>query len=302
MHRRLYAQLATVALLPALAGGCVQMTRHSNMMIFGTNTVVGIRAGVNATSVPEVAIGYTRQEAVVLPLVANVASVPAKTTTTTTHNVDGSTQTQTIAENGEQNRLEPCNLGVTPGGAPTPNGYFIHPCSLVGINGKALDSYSVLASFGGHFKGTSEKDKPEASASIAQYFATGVAAQTLALNGGASVVATGEAAAESAKKVPVPATITEITPTAEQIKQAGPVFAAYRTLRDALATRVAATTAADLAAHFAAFESAVFGTPQNLFSFCKEAKKCAGFVSGDAYLENYRANPERFETAVNDWK
>jgi len=183
LHKAL-AALGSMAVL----SGCVQMTRHSNMMIFGTNTVVGVRAGVNATSVPEVAIGYARQEAVILPLVANTASN------------DG-------ANGSKLNRLSPCDFQKTPVSYAGQQGFIVHPCSLVGINrdGKMLDSYSVLASFGGSFGGTATAGNPNASASagVAQYFATGLAAQTLALNGGAAVVAAGSTAERAAAKSPM---------------------------------------------------------------------------------------------------
>ncbi len=68
----------------------------------------------------------------------------------------------------------------------------------VGTDGTApakTDTYSVLASFGA--KGSAQKTG-DASVGIAQYFATGLAARTLAYAGGA-LINTGDKAAESAK-------------------------------------------------------------------------------------------------------
>jgi hypothetical protein len=130
--------------------GCVQATRHSNTMIFGTNTQLGIRAGASAASVPEVNIGYARQEAVVMPLVANGQD-------------DGRVQ-------------KPCDPSQ-PVEVNGGDGFAVHPCLLVGINDKAQDSYSVLASFGSKFGAGADATGAKAEGGIAQYFATGIAAQ-----------------------------------------------------------------------------------------------------------------------------
>jgi hypothetical protein len=149
----------------ALAG-CVQMTRHSNTMVFGTNTSFGIKVGADATATPGITVGYSRQEAVIMPLVANTG--------------------------GTADGLLPCPVGA--------DGTFPVGCLLVGQNGSTRgdmrDAYSVFASFGTRFsaKGTN----PEASGQIAQYFATGVAAQKLA-EAGAATIALGSAAAASSE-------------------------------------------------------------------------------------------------------
>lgn len=146
-------------------GGCVQATRHSNTMVFGTNTVFGIEAGQSANSVPSVTVGYKRQEAVIMPLVANTED-------------DGTYQ-------------KPCELSDLPD-------YLlreIHPCLLVSRHGDSIDTYSVLASFGAKFSGSGTN--ATASGGLAQFFATGIAAQALALNGGAALVAVGEAAEQN---------------------------------------------------------------------------------------------------------
>ena len=70
-----------------------------------------------------------------------------------------------------------------------------NPCLLLGVREGARDSYSVLASFGGHFSASANKtDGATAGGGVSQYFATGMAAQLLALNGGAAVVSSGPAA------------------------------------------------------------------------------------------------------------
>lgn len=155
-----------------LLSGCVQSTRHSNTMVFGTKTTLALKVGTTTGATPEIVVGYDRQEAVIMPLLANT--------------VDKS--------KAPNNRLSPCDvskpLDVT--GAE----FAVHPCSFVAVKGGSLDSYSVLASFGADFSAKAA-NSPEASGGLAQYFATGMAAQILAAKGGAALVSTSKSAAEN---------------------------------------------------------------------------------------------------------
>ena len=184
-------------MLPLL-GGCVQATRHSNTMVFGTNTTVGVKVGRDVHQMPNVLIAYDRQEAVIMPLLANTGEKP-----------------------GSQNMLTPCapatEITTTIGGTPptttwqklndeiafgTDGKATVHPCKFVGVrtgpdNFLIQDSYSVLASFGAKLKGNGTDGT--GAAGLAQYFATGAAAQTLALNGGAAIIAVGDAAKAAAE-------------------------------------------------------------------------------------------------------
>lgn len=290
MYRRFHAQLAALIALPLLAGGCTQMTRHSNMMVFGTNTVLGVRVGSSAANVGSVDIGYTRQEAVVMPLVANVASP------------------------GDPSLLVPCAMAQPtppPGGGggvpavmppPPPNPAAIarvNPCLLVAVNAAegARDSYSVLASFGASFGGSSSSG--EAKAGLAQYFATGLAAQLLALNGGAAVVATGDAANNAANNVPM--TLSGITPTAAEVAAAAPAVSAMQAQRSALSAKVKATAAANLAAQFTTFEGAISGPTKNIMASCSTPDACAALVDGGYFNSNYTADASVFAAAVSAW-
>jgi hypothetical protein len=156
-----------------LASGCTQTVRHTNTLLFATNTQIAISAGTSATAQPDITIGFKRQEAVVMPLVANYAPDPK-----------------------EPGKLVPCGNATSP---PADS------CLIVGKNGTsgAQDSYSVLASFGAKFGGKSSGATPEASVGIAQYFATGVAAQLLAATGGASIVTTAAQQPASPEKAAV---------------------------------------------------------------------------------------------------
>lgn len=180
MHSRLYTKIGVLGLI-ALTAGCVQATRHSNTMIFGTNTNVGVKVGQNVNQLPEILIGYDRQEAVIMPLWAN---------------------TLDHREGNNGNLLSPCpSEGFEDEQA-------VHPCAFVASrqkdnNSYAQDSYSVLASFGAQIEGNGSGT--EAQVGLAQYFATGMAAQILALTGGASIVSVGKAAEKAAETAPAAA-------------------------------------------------------------------------------------------------
>jgi hypothetical protein len=200
MYRRSYRHLAALSLL-ALASGCVQMTRHSNTMVFGTNTTVGLKVGQDPNQVPEVVIGYDRQEAVIMPLLANTGERPGAdglmspcrpVSETTTESTNQKAGTKTIV-------TEKMDSDISFGGDGEAS---VHPCKFVAVRADKggimiQDSYSVLASFGAQIEGSAPGGT--GSVGLSQYFATGVAAQILAATGGAALVAVGKAAEESAK-------------------------------------------------------------------------------------------------------
>jgi hypothetical protein len=282
MRCRFFKHFASVAVfIPVLAGGCVQATRHSNTLLFGTNTSFGIKVGTDPTQVPSVVVGYDRQEAVIVPLVANVAET------------EGSNGT-----GARLNRLTPCDLTkpVTATGAP----FAVHPCSLVAVNGKALDSYSVLASFGAEFDasgGTSNSAK----GGLAQYFATGIAAQLLATTGGASVVAVGNAATASAIKAP------DAEKTIEQLYGTDAAFTTGRGIAvgpfDKFVTRfealVEATDEKVLQTKVQTFETAA-SVSNPIGSLCTDRKSCKERAR-NAYAIDYLNNQAGMEAAISAW-
>ena len=153
--RRLSRMLVMGAALTALSA-CSQMTKHSNMLVFGANTSVGVKVGQDASQAPTVSVGYQRQEVAFVPVLANTG----------------------VGTNGE---LSPCP--ATTGAKVAPEG-----CKFeASMDGTDKDSYSVLASFGTEAGGGGGN----ASIKVAQYFATGIAAQQLAESGGANVVMAG---------------------------------------------------------------------------------------------------------------
>lgn len=163
---------------------------HTNTLLFATNTNLGIQAGTDANQVPSVNIGYRRQEAVIMPLAANVKD--------------------------SQNRRLPCFTSIPEGsgGNPPANATTItvpSVCKFVAknSNGNLEDSYSVLASFGANFSAQANGMVAEGRGGLAQYFATGAAAQLLAATGGAAVVAVSGAAQASASQ-PKAATVAAV--------------------------------------------------------------------------------------------
>ncbi|MDF0487354.1 hypothetical protein PX554_04370 [Sphingomonas sp. H39-1-10] len=275
MRGGLYRKFAALTAV-ALAGGCVQSTRHSNTLLFGTNTHFGIRAGTSPTSVPEVNIGYSRQEAVVMPLVANVAD-------------DGHTQ-------------KPCDL-TTPVTVVGGSGFAVHPCSLVAMKGEAQDSYSVLASFGATFDAGARVDGSSGKGGLAQYFATGMAAQILAYTGGASVVAVGDAAKEAARKgPPEPATLAALFGGETAFTKGVAMRDAYSAFRDGLLAKITLTDPRQLGAKMKAFEAAAGATSVGVADDCTAVDPCRKAVTeNDPYRPFYTARKAAFDAAFAAW-
>lgn len=278
MHRRLYALASPLALL-FLASGCVQATRHSNTMVFGTNTTFGIKVGTSANQVPSITVGYDRQEAVIMPLVANASGA-------TGHYGD--------------DLLQPCDLTapINVSGEAT---YAVHPCSLVAVNGSALDSYSVLASFGANFDGSANTSQVGAKGGLAQYFATGMAAQLLAANGGAAVVAVGEAATESARN---PISDEAVASMFGNPTSFGLGVAAAKTFPDfrstLLANLAAVSADADVKTKIAAFETTA-GIQTEMRATCATKQACIGAVNDGEYDQWYAMNTAKMDEALKKW-
>lgn len=154
----------SLPLIAAAVGliGCA-LPQHSNTLLFATNTAVALDISTNATtSAPNITIGYKRQEMAWVPLLAN--------------------------EKGRTNEREPaeCPKGIAV--SPT------DPCVFLGMDSTSVDAYSVLATFAGSGAASGSKgttSSTSANGSIAQFFATGLAARVLAEKGGAQLVNSG---------------------------------------------------------------------------------------------------------------
>lgn len=170
--------------------GCVT-PQHTNTLIFGTSTKFALDVSQDPTGVVGVTLGYKRQEAVWMPLLANVqagekAVPPAECA--------DSKSSEVVDKNGGKatTNFSGCKFSGKAGkGGPNGEG--------------AEDTYSVLATFSGEAKGVAgpAADKPSASAggSLAQFFATGLAARLLAEQG-SSVVNTNGGSKQSGSGVP----------------------------------------------------------------------------------------------------
>ncbi|GAB6043843.1 hypothetical protein [Endothiovibrio diazotrophicus] len=144
-----------------ILAGCGTAPQHSNTLIFGTDTKVAFDVSTSAVDagIPSITLGYKRKEAVWMPLLAN----------------------QKMGKNAE-----PCKESeVDVGGKKIES---IEGCLFKGKAGDAEDTYSVLASFGAEFNGSADSSGVKSENGLAQYFATGLAAQKLAEKGGAQIV------------------------------------------------------------------------------------------------------------------
>jgi len=150
-------RFAGASLIALSLGACSQMMKHSNTLVFATNTTSGLKVGTDSKQVPMVQIGHSRQEFAFVPVLANTGPASGK----------GS--------------LVPCEKDK------------VQECKFIGTHdGTNKDSYSTLASFGSKTDASVDKDgKVAGTVAIAQYFATGIAAQYLAVTGGANIVSAG---------------------------------------------------------------------------------------------------------------
>lgn len=160
-----------------LVAGC-GTPNHTNTLIFGTNTKFALDVSQDPTGAAGITIGYKRQEAVWMPLLANKADTNGKAV--------------------------PADCKAS---EATDNCLFSGKAGEDSTNGaKALDTYSVIATFGGHVSSNANTDFPtagdqtttttkakgtvSANGGLTQYFATGLAARILASQG-ASIVNSG---------------------------------------------------------------------------------------------------------------
>lgn len=179
-----------LALALSCAAACTTNGAHNDVLLFGTDTKIGFDVGANATNagVPELTLGYKRREAVWMPMVVNGSSsavmANANQTILNTLNAcvertarDNAAQLACYTAAGDQMAaLREAGGAMPPTDAMyrgTTEGVQMNP----GESRKETDTYSVFASFGGDFSGASG-----GRAALAQFFATGIAAQRLGEN------------------------------------------------------------------------------------------------------------------------
>lgn len=179
-----YGIMVCAAALVMTLGGCGVMGHHNDVLVFGTSTklAVDVSAPVQNASVPEFTVGYKRQEGVWMPLKANTAADPAVLTD------EQYKQAMAICMARRSQMHDP--VGNKPEDKALCDGQVLSTQmyvarsegvdSKIGGSKQETDTYSVFASFGGRgaLSGTS------ASGAMAQFFATGIAAQRLGANPG----------------------------------------------------------------------------------------------------------------------
>lgn len=142
--------------LALLATGCA----HNDVLVFGTSTTIGLNVeSVSAEGAPSIVLGYEREEAVWMPLVLN----------------------------GTDSKLRLCAAGLgeddecTTGSVPVSQA--MYRSEITDPNGRVTrDAYSVFASLGARFSGNANEEGVGAGGGLAQFFATGNAAISVARN------------------------------------------------------------------------------------------------------------------------
>ncbi len=171
-------------------GGCVLGRTHNDVMVFGTTTqlAIDVSAPVQNAGVPAFTIGYKRHEAVWMPLRTSEGTEAgnndrsfAEAQQTASHMNDCTESFSVMFTNDDdETDFEALNSFCL--------ALVLDPSKYVGVSrgiddarggtDLEIDTYSVFASFGA--RGNVSND--EAGGALAQFFATGIAAQRLGAN------------------------------------------------------------------------------------------------------------------------
>jgi len=163
---------------------------HNDVLIFGTNTkfAVDVSASAATGGVPELTVGYKRQEAVWMPLLVNGQLSQAVQMVNRFYNdCFNNAITEATKKTCRDDYVAAIDtIGLTEQdlikyiGEAEGSGHFVTGGDRATKGEK--DAYSVFASFGARFRASGGTGKSEAQGSIAQFFATGIAAQRLGAN------------------------------------------------------------------------------------------------------------------------
>lgn len=186
----------TIRLIPivgaaVILGGCA--TAGNEVLLFGTETKVGISISGDPAGSPDFTLGYRRREAVWLPVSVGGGGIPTHLCT------EGNPHPPLQCTEAEAGKGSHVCVRVTKGGNAKAAGLEllceeaakVRRLLYVGSDGSgsSKDAYSVIANFGlqtGNAAGTE----------ISQYIATGMAARILAGKGGEKLVRGGNVAPE----------------------------------------------------------------------------------------------------------
>lgn len=195
-----FGLIATAVIAGWVAGGCDTISKqHNDVLIFGTTTKVAldVSAPVQNGAIPEFTLGYKRNEGVWMPL--KPTSPLAQAMAGLEQRVIDEINTCAVSLSPsiqQEMRVTFCALRLLPH-----DKYVSFAAGIANAKGGAaaeIDTYSVFASFGGRgslgFSG--------AGGTMAQFFATGIAAQRLGANPqiAAALNSDGEKPAEEAAK------------------------------------------------------------------------------------------------------
>lgn len=178
-NSRLGALIFTCLLLQ----GCIlhkDKNPHNDVLVFGTTTkfALDVSAPVQNSGIPEFTLGYKRLEAVWMPLKTNGTVDKAPSSNVEQVIDDINKCTEQLAANGMtgEQKAKFCLTAILPADKYVSISSGID--SSKGGNSLEIDTYSVFASLGA--KGSLSSSS--ASGNLAQFFATGVAAQRLGAN------------------------------------------------------------------------------------------------------------------------
>lgn len=167
--RRHQGAIAAAALALSACGNL----QHNDVLVFATETKVAFDVSASAVDggAPEVTLGYKRKEGVWMPLVVNGRSSTLLSDQVT---CDAQGRCYTMAS-AIRKPFEDC-VRLSAGKPEACIAALRDEVKYVGQAGDRTDTYSTFASFGAEFAGGGTGAK----AGLAQFFATGIAAQRLA--------------------------------------------------------------------------------------------------------------------------
>jgi len=301
-----------------VVAGCETMPHHTNTLFFGTATTLGVEIGAATpgSPTPQGTVGYSRVEALALPLLANVsfkeggtndekitACDPRITATGTLGGTMGGDIDVTVKKttNGQPQGIIKGKVATTieVKGADAESGVKSgHECKFIGTRGEDEDTYSVLATFRGKVAGSGNagsgnagsgnENGNEVKANVAQYFASGHAAVILAERAGAAAVSTGKAAEESARTSVELSTLRAYINSPEVVKMATElklkIEKAYNDLRDAVTAddgKQASQRETLVLCKMKEVDATVYAGVNRTAALCPDARTCLVKIGGD---------------------
>ncbi|WP_145999084.1 hypothetical protein [Oceanicoccus sp. KOV_DT_Chl] len=201
MYRIRVMRACSLLICLFIVQGCVlngDENPHNDVLVFGTTTkfALDVSAPIQNGGIPEFTLGYKRLEAVWMPLKPNgkVDYNPDDDVSKLITNIKKCDDSLKDTITDQKQRASFCLTAVLPAGKYVSLSSGIEETK--GGNELEIDTYSVFASLGA--KGTLGFNS--ASGNLAQFFATGVAAQRLGANQSVGMALNAEAPEAQGKK------------------------------------------------------------------------------------------------------